>query len=599
MANGKKFKVLRIVVGISLVILLAIGGFSLYVSQHYKRILKERLPGWIAKTTDSCYFISVRDVSINILTRRVTVYDVKVWPDSAHLKELDDRGLAPAQAFHIHVPKVEVTNIMWENVLADQSLDVGKVIVWQPKVIMTAFKKDSAQLAQDSVKKAARKETKTAYVQKVSAQQIEILQPDVTYHFGGADSFFLYLKGGKIELNDWSFDRDNKTVTNRFLYAKTATIITDSMLYDVPNGLYSFSTGQISFGSDQRHVEIEKLSFKPKVSKDEFYRRTGHQKEIYTMDFPKVAFAGFDWQSMMTGKKLIVDTAYITDPNLDIYLSRMYPATNESKLGKYPHQLLNKLKMPVNIQTLVLKNGNFKYTEVSDKTHMPGTLNFNDISGNITNITNIDSLQAINKNCTIALAGKFMHRSPMTATFNLLLTDKAGFFTVDGTLKDLDADEVNAQAKALAMAEIKSFHLSRMDMHVQGNEKAGSGSFTLLYTDLDVDLKKKDEDTKQLKSKKLLSFMANTLLIYPSNPMPEKEMRKVNTSIPRDPHKSFFSLIWKNIFQGAQRTALRNPGLIESIKDVVKPNKDGKDKGGEKKGILHKIFDKKDKKDKK
>ena len=65
MSKQNKHIILRIVLGVLLLIIVGAAGFSIWVAQHYKAVLMERLPGWVAKTTDSAYNISVEDISFS------------------------------------------------------------------------------------------------------------------------------------------------------------------------------------------------------------------------------------------------------------------------------------------------------------------------------------------------------------------------------------------------------------------------------------------------------------------------------------------------------------------------------------------------------
>ena len=56
--------------------------------------------------------------------------------------------------------------------------------------------------------------------------------------------------------------------------------------------------------------------------------------------------------------------------------------------------------------------------------------------------------------------------------------------------------------------------------------------------------------------------------------MPGEEVRKVQTKVERDEMKSFFNLVWKNILQGVQNTAIRDLEVIDWIRNNEQEAKD-------------------------
>ena len=188
-------------------------------------------------------------------------------------------------------------------------------------------------------------------------------------------------------------------------------------------------------------------------------------------------------------------------------------------------------------------------------------IEFTHIRGSFSNITNIDSVIRLHKDCVIKLEGKFGNKSPLAATFDFRLTDTTGHFTMNGTLENLDGDDVIKQVQAFTFVEVTSFHLSRIDMQVEGDEHYGKGNFTMLYNDLKISLFKFKSKMRKGRHGPF-SFLGSALVLYPSNPMPRGNVRTCTTFFDREPDKGFISLLWRNIYRGAKKTAVRHDALI-------------------------------------
>ncbi|HEY1869511.1 MAG TPA: hypothetical protein VGG71_00565, partial [Chitinophagaceae bacterium] len=94
--------------------------------------------------------------------------------------------------------------------------------------------------------------------------------------------------------------------------------------------------------------------------------------------------------------------------------------------------------------------------------------------------------------------------------------------------------------------------IKRLKAHIVANNYNAHSSVFFVYDDLKITVLKPD-DSGKLKQKGFLSFMANTFILNKSNTGNEATPKYVTYK--RDPHRSFFSLIWKSILKGITNTA--------------------------------------------
>lgn len=589
--NGNR-KFLKVILAVVLIICAGAAGVAVWISQHYKAVIKDKLPGWVSKSTNGLYYISFEDVGINILTRRITVNNIKIWHDTARMRELSVQGKAPQYYFDMNLPKVQVSGIVWEELIGDKELGCAKIYFSRPKVIVT-----QVTGLQDSLKDTTKKEPK---IQRVFADELEVKNGIFVYRKEDSGSqALLYLNGSNIMLKDCEYIPGEPQDTTKFLFAKSATLSFRQLVHKKTGWLYALRTKRIYFESLKDSAALSGVSINAIVNKREFYRRTGKQIDKFDVKLPEVKLSRLNWRKLLYGGELNAEEITIKNAVFSDYFSRLAPPNMESKYGKYPSQLLQKIKFPINIRHITLTNATGSYTEVSNVTKKPGTLLFTHTNGDITNITNMEDAIKVDKNCVVKLRGKFMHRSDIAATFNFLLTSKNGAFSVSSYLKDVNAEQINKTAQALALAEIKSLHISRMDVSITGNERYAKAHLKLLYEDMKIKLQKMNKDSTESKRMGFLSFLANNILLYPANPMPGNDVRIANTYIARDKYKSFFNLIWKNIFEGTIKTAARNDDIIELLqkKDTAKQEAaDSEDDDPQ--GLFESIFNKKDDKEK-
>ena len=79
-----------------------------------------------------------------------------------------------------------------------------------------------------------------------------------------------------------------------------------------------------------------------------------------------------------------------------------------------------------------------------------------------------------------------------------------------------------------------------------------------------------DEDDGKIRKKEFLSFLVNKLVVYPDNPMKDKERRAMNIRTERVPNKSFFNLVWKTLYASVKDITIR---IDELKKDKTQKKK--------------------------
>ncbi len=577
MASTRKHRALYIVLSCLAVIIAGAIGYAVWLSHHYKSVIADRLPGIITKSTDSLYHISFTDINVSLYDHTVTITDLKLWPDEQQAKALrsQHRHIPPTLST-VSIPKIEASGIAWEDLASSKSLDCQHIDVHGIKWLLLCHPHPADSLF-------TRDKHKEPKISRVSAALVTVTDPDITYHYEGAkENFYCYMKGGHAEVNDWSYNDDQKTDTNTFLFAHSGKVRLQSLTFSKPTGRYVVNSPDIDFSSTPNSVVLKSVKLNHMVNYDQ---QTKKQKEIYNLSFPSVELVNFNFYQLVNDGELMVPKIHAEQPNIDIHYIRENAPKN-GRTGSFPNQLLLQVGLKTNIEQVNIQKGHFKYTEVTPKGD-EGVIEFTNIHGQFSNITNIPAIIAKDKSCIIKLQGKFMNKSDLSATFDFSLANNKGCYKVDGFLTNLDGEEVTPQAQVFTIVKVTSFHLNRMDMHIEGDEAYGKGDFTVLYQDLKISLLKFDTKLREGKHG-LFAFLGSAVILYPSNPMPGKDVRKVSTSFTRDTTKGYISTIWQHMFRAAKKTAVREQGIV-TFTDGPETEKGEKPK----KGFLKRVFGKK------
>ncbi|HEX2682822.1 MAG TPA: hypothetical protein VHL77_02755, partial [Ferruginibacter sp.] len=313
---------------------------------------------------------------------------------------------------------------------------------------------------------------------------------------------------------------------------------------------YRLHIGAFDINNGNSSMRIQGFTMKPLLSEAAFTRSLRQQDDLYDLEIRNIVLTGINTKLLITEKRLEAETATI-QPIFKVYRDRTLPENTENKVGKYPHQLLLKIKFPFSVKKIMVRDGMVTYRERARESKETGTVFFKNINGTISNVTNIPDI--ISKNSTMVLdaTASFMGLSSLHSVWHLPLNSRNGNFDISGTAGGFDAPSLNPMIEPLGMASIKDGHVNKLSFDLTGTDYVAKGTSTLLYENLKVELLKKDSG--DIKKKNFMSMLTNAL-IRDKNPS-NNVVRTEDINFQRDVTKSFFNLIWKSLYSGIKKTA--------------------------------------------
>jgi hypothetical protein len=359
----------------------------------------------------------------------------------------------------------------------------------------------------------------------------------------------MLLQGVTFSANDiqrlYSGTRIRELVTN-----SNWNLGADGFSFVSADKIYQWKVETFSINKAASTMHIGSVSMTPRASEATFAAGLKVQKDLFNILFEDINISGLNTGSLLTGNLLEAKLVHLK-PSLKIFNDRTVTASTQSKVGNYPHQLLQKLSLPVHIDKMVIRNGLVAYTERGAISEKKGTVFFNGINGAITNISNVQSVIAQKPNLVLQVRTLFMGVSELQTKWSLPMNKTDGTFNITVYTGPFKAAALNPMIEPLGMASLRQGEINSLNVNMYGNDKEVKGDLQLLYKDLKMDLLKMD--SVEYKKKGITSFIAN-LVIQDQNPS-KGVIRKGTIQLERDTTRSFFNLLWKGIFKAAKRTA--------------------------------------------
>jgi hypothetical protein len=532
--------------------LLVLAGITLYLGQRWSGKLRTQLKDYVAEMSDSLYIMRYDGVTLNMFKGQLTLNNVSLVSDSVVYRRLQQQQRAPSVLYSFSADHMSLSYFKVWRYFMKKELSAGSLVLDNPSIVL---EQDSRNV--DTTRRRNAYENISSRIRSLSIGSLRLDSSNFKYVYIKKDNakVITQLHHLSIHVNDLLIDAKAMEDPTRFLYARNYELHLRDYRHRTADSLYWMIVRDVSYNAAESNLTIGQFSVEPRYSRSEFDKRIKFQQDRFDVQFNNIAVNKLEPNVLLQKQQVRARRVDIGSGNIQIYHNRLLPSSNQIKTGQFPHQLLQKLSVPVLIDSLRTDRLDLSYMELNEKSLQAGTILFRQVHGLFRNITNIDTVIARNPHCIADLDAVFMQKGKLRARFDFILNGKAGDFAISGQLKDMDGRELTPLTRPLALIEIKSGYVQEVSFHMRGNEKSAAGEVKLLYNNLKVRILKRDEETREIKRKGLLSLFANAIAINDSNPRDGK-LHIAHPRYTRDPRKSFFNLVWKTLFTGVKEIAV-------------------------------------------
>ncbi|TSD63802.1 hypothetical protein FFF34_014620 [Inquilinus sp. KBS0705] len=541
---------------ILLAVLLALGGTGYYAYQkyiaqdHWKPYLQAQLKALVLKTTDSLYHIEYSDFDLNLTSGDVTLSDFKLVPDTNIYLKMVANKKAPDNLFTLGVKKLSIKNLGARKAYQEKILNINNISIDKPSLTIV-----NKRYAFNDTVKVGKPKSPYEIIKKTFKQlRIDsIALNDISLNYINRSNKVVKtnsLKHVNLNISDVFIDSLSGNDSSRFYYTKGVEVRVKDYAVITPNKMYKVALKQIYFSTAKRNIVLDGVSYLPRYNKTQFYKVSGEPGEIYTLKFKQIAINNIDLQRFLRDQKLYAGTMDIANASVEIYSNNKYKGVKRSKIGKDPHQELQKVALDMKLKRLNIKNTDIKYLEADATTGFTGEIAFKHTNGYILNVTNDAAAKKTNPFMLAHIDTRFMDAGNLNVNFKFNLNAKDGAFNYNGTLGKFDGRKLDKLVKPLALVHVKSADIDRLHFNVNANNYKGKGQLEFYYKNLNIELLRKDSGKVELQKQGFISTLANTLIIEDDNPNSKGVFRPGPIDVARDTKTSFFSFLYKGLLDG-------------------------------------------------
>lgn len=566
----KKYILLKWFAAALLFVALVLAGITWYLGAKLKPIVTSELKELVLKTTNNLYQIEFSSVNVNVLTGISSLSDVTITPDTAVYHQLMALKHAPNNLYKVKLKKLAVRNFHPFRLWRDKKLNIDLLLFDNPCIEMT-----NRQFDYNDEKLPHPKKSPYDYIEKY-LKELRIN----TVEFKNAS--FKYINNNNperpktdavdslnITLKDWLIDRHSANDKSRLYLLKDVIINLNDYSYATSDSLYFIKFNRLDFAASSGKLEVKNFSLEPRESEQEFGSTLGYAKDRYNIQISNLGFTGINLPLYVLKQELFAKEMTIADGTIAVLNNNTLPKKVVNKIGTYPHQLLQKANAKLTITKLNLNNIDISYGEFGQDGKGKGVIMFEETKGTITNVTNVAKVIAKDSLAIANLTAAVMGTGKLDVNFKFNLAAKDGTFSYAGTLVDMEGRAFNRITKPLGLVKVNSGHIDKLAFDVKANDEVAKGTVSFAYKDLSVAVLKRVKGEDRLVKQGLISFLANALVINPSNPGLDGKFVTASVDYKRVPTGSFFNFIWKTLFQGVKYSVGFTPAKEKKIKDQI------------------------------
>ncbi len=497
------------------------------------------------------------DFEMTIEKWQTDIFNQSIFITDLNIKSVKDKSPEKAK-YYLSSAKINFIDFNIFSFIFSRALSFEKLELIGPKVTIFRNKIDSEtdKPTQQKGKFSIYKLLKP-YINALSIDNIEINNAAIKIYVDDKDSF-LILNNSKNKQKITGLHIDKETDQNgRLFLAKKTEISIHDILFTTPDKLYTIKVGRLLTSYTDSSVIMDSVKLIPNYSKLKFGKAAGEQTDRISIAVDNIKFSRIDVKLFFEKNWFVARQLKVSELVLDVYRDKN--DIRRPKTLPSIQELISKIPIYIKIDTVLLSHAICIYQEVAIDAQEPGKIFFNNLDATITGFKNRDDSIHPKNDLVIKVNCLLMGQGKLNLEYRFPYHTKGTNFTCEGHLQAMSFLEINKVFQPITNMQITSGELDYMLFSFQASEYASEGKMKLVYKGLQVQLLK-DRNLKHNPAKKLLSFLANTLIIIDENPKKNHPIRVTRIHYRRNPERFIFNYTLKSLLSGI-KTAIGLPDL--------------------------------------
>jgi len=507
--------------------------------------------------TRGLYRLSIQDINIDpaISNTLVKLTGVKISVDSNVLSQRDRLKDAPNDVYEIAFRELALSGLGIGDLLNRRHIDLDNITVHYPEMSITRTERPYNKQAEEATDTLSLYERLTKHVSHVGIQSILIdhgvFVSRNLKHINRNTRF----ENLSINLQDLLLDSTTRRDRSRFFFSANAYISCGRLQRRTSDSLYFFGVDSLFLDARAHRLTAWQVSLKPRYSKAAFQQKNHYRTDRFDIHTPKLVLRQMHWWRLFNQGSIDCDQMDIEGGHFYDYVSDIRPAKPGIHMRNFPYQVLRSLPLPINIKKVNLHHFDLAYTEYYSPSGEAGTIFFDNINAQITNMINKPAYISKNMWCNVNASALLMHKIPVRVKFGFDMNRyQNGIYSASIRFGKADATAFNTVTRPLGFFLVKRGEIDSFSIQIRGDNARTGAETRLFYHDLHLTLLEKHKLDGKSEKKTLLGFIANTFVIKNSNSNEKGDARLPIVSVDRARSNSFFNFNWRVVRLGTMKS---------------------------------------------
>ena len=551
MKFSKIQKRLAIFFGILLIIII---GVILSLNLIIATILRAKI-NTALEHNKTAYKITLGGVGGNIFFGNIRFREITIKPDSSLFQHLKEGTSMEYMAVDAEIPLIRLTGFGLYNAIVSKDIDIGKIEIRDANIRLFrgGGKAANAANAEKKTEHRAAFNPDSIYLKNVSGFRIGTIQlTDNTIELFDVNEDESILKNLFSRLRLTGLDVKKKPDSEDVFYVASdhLKLEIEDEEFDLPGGDYRLFFKDMEFNMSDTTLIISDLIFTPtEPDRLNIAAKYKYTREIFDVSVVRIELHAFQVSRFLRESAVYLDSVDIYKLHLDILKDKRYPF-DESARPKLIHQSLREMEMPLYIGNAQIHESYLVYQEKEEGAKELMTVSLEELEVFVDFITSVKDSTRTGRPMRINLNAKLMGVPRLKVDIVAPLNSRVDTFYFAGSLMGPAKLKIFNKASLPAIgAKFAGGELSSITFKGSANRTNSLGEMTMLYSDLNGELVKKDQKS----TNKFLSWAANVVL-RTSNPNNKGNTRVALMQFDRVMYKGFGNFLWKTLQSGIVNT---------------------------------------------